>query len=200
MENTGKNSLEFLEDCFSNFKGVDKNTMCGGESYFLGRGLGLPYDFLHLTNISNLGYTRQISKVASHKKFFSTLQTCSKLTNWRIFGQNWRFSDFWQDLSPLDANEGSIMLNSITPYGYLVIPVNHTKNQTFKSAKISDFRPKWHFFVYNLILWWENGAIVGRSDRSKGSECDITMNSMNGKKNRPLRPSISPSKSSKWTI
>ena len=155
--------------------------MCGGETYFLARGLGAPYDCPHSTNISKWRYTRQVCKVATHQKFFSTLQTCSKLTNWRIFGQNWRFSKFWRDFSPLDANERSIMLNSITPYGYLVITVIHTKNRTFKSAKINDFRPKWHFFVYNVVFWWENGAIIGRNERSKGSECDIPMSIMNAK-------------------
>ena len=51
----------------------------------------------------------------------------------------------------LDSDEWSTMLNSVSPHGYLVITVIHTKNSSFKSAKIDDLGAKCDVFLYSYL-------------------------------------------------
>ena len=50
--NTGETRQSFGR-CFSNFMGLPKNNLLGGDIYFLEGGLSAPSDLLYFFNISN---------------------------------------------------------------------------------------------------------------------------------------------------
>ena len=70
----------------SNFKALLRIQVIEGNMYFLGRGLGVPSDFLHSLSLGNLGYNQQVPQAAKLQKYFSGFHRCPKWANWRILG------------------------------------------------------------------------------------------------------------------
>ena len=118
-DNTEKNPLGF-GSVVSNFHSMQNNEKMRGIYIFFGsswvyRGILLVGSIWPIEDISN-----RSPKAAKLQKFFFGFHRCSKLANWTIFGQKWRFLRFFRDLWPLDHDECPIMMNSNCPHGYPV--------------------------------------------------------------------------------